>query len=248
MDSASFVNISRQSGLLKEMNVIANNIANAGTIGFRREAAIFSEYVVQAGTDNAAAHGNHLQNSTSIGRLGGHYSDFSTGSLSRTGGVLDLAIDGDGFFLIGTSDGERLSRAGNFLTDRDGALITPDGHFVLDDAGGSIQIPPGADLITIGGDGTISAGGEPLGRIGIVTAAPASLTRLGGNLWQAQDGFNPVENPTIVQGFLEDSNVNPILEISRMIEVQRAYEAGQKLLDMDNDLVAKTISAIRQPP
>jgi len=247
MDSSNFIGISRQSGLLKEMNVIANNIANAGTIGFRREGAIFSEFVVQAGSDNTSGHGDHLKNSVAIGRLGAHYSDFSTGNLSRTGGALDLAIDGEGFFLIGTPDGERLSRAGNFQTDRDGALITPDGQFVLDDAGSSIQIPPGAGLITIGGDGTISAGGEPLGKIGIVTAPPASLTRLGGNLWQAQDGFTTVENPTLIQGFLEDSNVNPILEISRMIEVQRAYEAGQKILDTDNDLVAKTISAIRQP-
>jgi len=248
MGSVGFVNTSRQSGLLKEMNVIANNIANAGTIGFRREAAIFSEFVVQAGADSAAAHSNSLKDSVAVGRLGGHYSDFSTGSLSRTGGALDLAIEGGGFFLIGTPGGERLSRAGNFLTDRDGALITPDGNFVLDDAGGSIQIPPGANLITIGGDGTISAGGEPLGKIGIVNASTASLTRAGSNLWQAEGGYNPVENPTIVQGFLEDSNVNPILEIARMIEVQRAYEAGQKLLEIENDRIAKTVSAIRQPP
>ncbi len=248
MDNANYINISRQSGLMKEMNVIANNIANADTIGFRREAAIFSEFVSQARSGNATEQNNYLRNSVAIGRLGGHYIDFSTGSLARTGGALDLAIDGEGFFLVETPDGERLTRAGNFLTNRDGALITVDGHLVLDDAGSTIQIPLGADLITIGEDGTMSANGEPLGKIGVFNAPTASLSRTGNNLWQSKEGVLPVDGATIVQGFLEDSNVNPILEISRMIEVQRAYEAGQKLLDIDNDLIAKTVSAMRQPP
>ncbi|MCF6274160.1 MAG: flagellar hook-basal body complex protein [Robiginitomaculum sp.] len=248
MDNSNYISISRQSGLLKEMNVIANNIANASTTGFRRESAIFSEFVVQAGADNPAAHTDRMKSSVAIGRLGAHYSDFTSGSLSRTGGALDLAIEGDGFFLIGTPNGEHLSRAGRFMTNQDGSLVTPDGHFVLDEAGSSIQIPPDAGLISIGGDGTISAGGEPLGKIGLVNADQANLTRIGGNLWQAKDGFTPVENPTIVQGYLEDSNVNPVLEMARMIEVQRAYEAGQKLLEIVDERVAKTISAIRQPP
>ena len=230
------------------MNIIANNIANISTTGFRREGAVFSEYVQQV-TGNSAA-GNSLKNAVSIGRVGAHFSDFSSGNLNRTGASLDLAIEGDGFFLIGTPSGERLTRAGAFLTDRDGVLVTMDGHQVLDDANSLIQIPPDAGLITVGGDGTISADGNPLGKVGIVTAKAQTLIRSGDNLWQVGpgDNFEPVEAPKILQGFLEGSNVNPIIEIARMIEVQRAYEAGQKLLDIEDERIGSTVRTIRQAP
>jgi flagellar basal-body rod protein FlgF len=233
------------------MNVIANNIANVDTTGFRRQGAVFSEYVMQLDTQrkpNTASIGNI--HSVSIGRAAAHFDDFSSGALNRTGGTYDLAIDGPGFFLIGTPDGEFLSTAGRFLTDRDGTLITADGHSVLDEAGSVIQIPPDAGLVAIGGDGSISADGNPLGKIGVVTAPAQSLTRVGDNLWRIRNGvgYEAHENPKILQGFLEGSNVNPIIEIARMIEVQRAYEAGQKLLEIEDERIGKTVRTIGQAP
>ena len=246
MNETGYINISRQAGLLRELSMIANNIANISTTGYRREGAVFSEYVKAQDKAQASNGLNSSQDSTSIGNMAAHYSDFSSGDMKQTGGTFDLAIDGDGFFSVGTQDGPRLTRAGNFMLNKDGALVTPSGYSVLDDAGSPIQIPPGASAISIAGDGTISADGSPVGRIGVLTAPHEEIKRVGDNLLVAENGGQPVAETRVLQGFLEGSNVNPVLEIARMIEVQRSYEAGQKLFDIDSDRISKVITAIRQ--
>ncbi|MDB2438724.1 flagellar hook-basal body complex protein [Hellea sp.] len=243
MDNPSYIGLSRQSGLLKELSVIANNMANADTTGYKREGAIFTEFVKAAGASQPSG---SLRESMSMGRLGAHVSHFESGELRRTGGSLDVAIDGEGFFLVETPQGERLSRAGHFMTDSEGTLINATGFAILDDAGGRIQIPQEVNLLAIGGDGTLSADGVELGRLGIVTAIPQDLSREGDNLWSAANGYVPVEEPQVIQGFLEDSNVQPVAEIARMIEVQRAYDAGQKLLEIENDRIKSVITTVRQ--
>jgi len=239
MDNPSYISLSRQSGLLKELSVIANNMANANTTGFKREGAIFTEFVNATGSSQSA---HNPRESLSMGRLGAHVSHFESGELRSTGGSLDVAIDGEGFFLIEAPQGQRLTRAGHFLTNNEGTLVNPDGLAVLDDAGGQIQIPQEVNQLNIGRDGIISADGIELGKLGIVTAIPQDLSREGENLWQANNGYVPVEIPQIIQGFLEDSNVQPVAEIARMIEVQRYYDAGQKLLDIENDRIKSVIS------
>lgn len=243
MDNSTYINISRQSGLLKELTTIANNMANSETVGFKREAAVFSEYVsrLQGGVG-----GSNEAESVSMGRLAAHVSHFESGELRMTGGSLDLALDGEGFFRIETPRGERLTRAGNFMTNQDGTIVTPGGLPVLDDAGGQIQVPPDAASLTVGPDGTISSDGVEIGRFGVVTASPLDLSREGENLWIANQGADPVENPRMMQGFLEGSNVEPVTEIARMIEVQRYYDAGQKLMDMEDDRIKSVVSTIRQ--
>ena len=243
MDNPTYVSLSRQSGLLKELSVIANNMANAGTTGFKREGAIFTEYVKSAGSAKSS---DSPRESMSMGRLGAHVSHFESGELSQTGGTLDVAIDGEGFFLVETPQGERLTRAGHFSTDNEGTLINTSGYAVLDDSGGRIQIPQEVNILAIGGDGTISADGVELGKLGLVNANPQELSREGDNLWVAENGYAPVEEATFVQGFLEGSNVQPIAEIARMIEVQRAYDVGQKLLEIENDRIESVITTIRQ--
>ncbi len=243
MDNGIYINLSRQSGLMKELDVIANNIANSNTTGYKREGAVFTEFV------NAARNGLNSggpRESLSMGRLGAHVSHFESGELRRTGGTLDVAIDGEGFFQIESPRGERLSRAGHFMTDNEGTLINADGFAVLDDAGGRLQIPQDVNLLAIGGDGTISADGVEVGRLGIVTALPQNLVRDGDNLWEANNGTVPVETARLIQGFLENSNVEPVAEIARMIEVQRHYDAGQKLMEIENDRIKSVITTVRQ--
>lgn len=243
MDNGIYVNLSRQSGLLKELDIIANNIANAGTTGYKREGAVFTEFV------NAARNGiatNGPRHSLSMGRLGAHVSHFENGGLKQTGGTLDVAIDGEGFFQVESPNGQRLTRAGHFMTDPNGILINTEGLPVLDDAGGQIQIPQGINILAIGGDGTISGDGIELGRLGIVTALPQDMVREGNNLWSATNGTIPVETPRLLQGFLENSNVEPVAEIARMIEVQRAYDAGQKLMEIEDDRIKSVITTVRQ--
>ena len=172
MDNASYIGISRQSGLLKELSVIANNMANADTTGYKSEGAVFTEYVRSA---DGSITSKNPRESMSMGRLGAHVSNFENGSLRQTGGTLDVAIEGEGFFLVETPQGERLSRAGHFLTDPEGTLINSSGYPILDEGGGQIQIPQEVNVLAIAGDGSISADGDELGRLGLVTANPQSL-------------------------------------------------------------------------
>ena len=245
MDNSIYTSLSRQSGLMRELSVIANNIANSDTTGYKRETTVFSEFIRRAANTGGS---NTPQNSISMGRLGAHVSHFESGAIRQTGGSLDVALDGEGFFTVETPQGERLTRAGHFITDAEGTLIMPNGYAVLDDGGGQIQIPLEVNLLAIGGDGTISADGVEIARLGVVTLDPTLLTREGDNLWSAGAGIEPLETPKIVQGFLEGSNVQPVNEIARMIEVQRHYDAGQKLLDMENERIKSVISTIRQMP
>lgn len=242
MDNANYIALSRQSGLMKELSSIANNMANANTVGFKREGAVFSEFI------SAAATGNPLEprHSLSMGRLAAHASDLAAGGMRQTGGSLDVAIDGEGFFLVDVNGQTEMTRAGNFMTDAEGRLITTDGHSVLNEAEGEIQIPIEADNIAIGSDGVVSANGVELGRLGVVIAPIETLVRRGGNNWTTTAQFEPVINPSVMQGFLEDSNVQPVTEIARMIEVQRHYEAGQKILDMEDSRIRQVVSTIRQ--
>ncbi len=248
MDNPIYVSLSRQSGLMRELRVIANNIANSDTTGFKRESAVFSEYVHNLSTPETTLNAGRgaPQSSISMGRLAAHASDFESGSLRQTGGSLDVAIDGEGFFTVETPQGERLTRAGHLMTDSEGTLIQHSGYPVLDDGGGRIQIPQDVNLLAIGGDGTISADGVEIARIAIVTTDPTQLVRDGDNFWTAGAPTQPLEAPRLMQGFLEGSNVQPVNEIARMIEVQRHYEAGQKLMDIENDRIKSVISTIRQ--
>ncbi|MDO5658255.1 MAG: flagellar hook-basal body complex protein [Paracoccus sp. (in: a-proteobacteria)] len=236
MDNAIYAGLSRQSGLMREMRVIANNIANANTTGFRREGVIFAEHLATTGD------GRH---GLSMAHARGRVLDLQQAGITQTGGELDLAIDGQGFFAVATGQGHALTRAGAFLLSPEGDLVTPDGLRVLDEGLAPVQIPPGTRAVHIGTDGTIAADGEPVGRLGLFEPPdPAGMIRRGGTLFATEARLTPSESARVRQGFLEDSNVDPIAEISRMIEVQRAYEMGQSLLDREDERIRATISAM----
>lgn len=217
------------TGLAREMDTIATNIANMSTTGYRREGVVFAEYVQDMGPD---------QPSLSMGTPVGRVTDLAQGNLARTDGAFDLAIEGPGFFLIAAPDGERLTRAGAFSPNEAGELVTPDGYPLLDEGGAPVFVPPDAASVAIAGDGTLSADGQPLGRIGLYAPTdPFDLARHAGVMFDAPGGVQPVEEGRMLQGFIEDSNVNPVVEIARMIEVQRAYELGQGFLDKEDERV-----------
>lgn len=225
MESAGYVTLGRQSGLLREMQVVANNIANAPTVGFRREGVVFSEFVQRAGSDPSV--------SMALGNA--RHLDLTQGGLTQTGGAYDFAIQGEGFFLIETPDGSQLTRAGAFTPGPDGALVTLDGHRLLDGGGSPVTIPAGVGRVTMGADGTLSAGGQPIARIGVWLPVDPLRLRQTGSARLDGGEVVPAEGATLVQGALEESNVDPIAELSRMIEVQRAYEMGQGFLDREDE-------------
>lgn len=234
MDAAGYATLNRQSGLMREMGVVANNIANASTTGFRREGVVFSEYVAALGQDP----------SLSMAHASGRHVDLSQSTLSQTGGQFDFAIQGEGFFLIETPQGQHLTRAGTFTPSAEGELVTPDGHRLLDAGGAPIFVPPDAKSVAMASDGTLSTGGQPIAQVGLWQPAdPLSLRHQAGTMFSA-DAVEPAEGATVLQGMLEDSNVEPVSEIARMITVQRAYELGQKFLDSEDERVRGVIQAL----
>lgn len=234
MDNAIYAALTRQAGLMREMRTVANNMANSSTTGFRREGVVFSEHMTSLGLG---------RETLSMANARGREVDLTPASLSQTGGTYDVALERDGFFMVQTPQGNRLTRAGAFLTSPEGELINADGYRVLDEGQAPIAIPPGSRSVGIGTDGTISADGQPIARLGIFGQPDRSLLRhFGGTLFDAQ-GAEPLDEATVRQGFLEDSNVNPVLEIARMIEVQRAYELGQSFLDSEDQRIRAAITA-----
>lgn len=234
MDASGYITLSRQTGLLSQMGEIANNIANASTSGFKREGTVFSEYVARTGDGP----------SLSIGFGNARVVDLMQAGLSQTGGSFDFAVEGDGFFLIDTPKGQMLTRAGSFTPGADGTLQTADGFAVLDASGSNIFIPPEARNIGVAQDGTVSADGSPVAKLGLWGPSdPLSLTHQQGTLFSAS-GYQPVQGGKIMQGYLEDSNVEPVSEIARMISVQRAYELGQSFLDREDERARSVIQTL----
>ncbi len=234
MDTA-YTTLSRQSGLMNEMRLVANNIANANTTGYRAQGLVFSEFVRDMP-------GNP---SLSMARAEVRNTSLQQGVLTETGGQFDFAIEGDGFFKIETPNGNRLTRAGAFSPNSEGDLVTMDGHRVLDSNGAPVFVPPDAASIDVGGDGTLSVEGQFLGQIGVYSVAdPKTLVREGSNLFRTDAEVAPVEGPVVLNRFLEGSNVNAIEQVTRLVEIQRAYELGQSFLETEDERVRGALKAL----
>lgn len=237
MESTGYITLSRQSGLQREMQVVANNIANASTTGYRAEGVIFSEYVksIDQGPSLSMGQGN-------IGKT-----SFEQGGLRQTNGTFDFAIEGDGYFVVQTPMGDRLSRAGAFSPNAEGQLVTPDGFPVLDAGRAPLFVPAEAGTLVVSSDGTLSMDGTLLGQMAIVRPLePLEMVREDGVMFRADAGDEPTEDARVLQGFIEGSNVNPLLELSRMIEVQRAYEMGQSFLQTEDERVRAAVKTLTE--
>ena len=236
MGVTGYTTLTRQTGLLTEMQKIANNIANMSTSGYRRDGVVFSEFV-------AALEPGESSLSMALGD--GRITSLVQGDLTQTGSRFDLAIEGQGFFLLDTASGERLTRAGAFSPSDIGEIVAPDGARLLDLGGAPIIVPFDAERITVAADGTVSANGEPLAQIGLFQPIdPNALSREGGVRFSAESGFEPASDAVIRQGFIESSNVDPVREIARMIEVQRAYELGQGLLESEDERIRSALKTL----
>ena len=236
MSNAIYAALSRQVGLSAELQALANNVANLSTTGFRKEGVVFAEHIAALEGPAGSLSQGHAEVRVTIE---------STGTFRQTGGTFDLAIEGDGFFQVETPGGPRLTRAGAFTPDAQGTLVTLDGMPVLDSGGTPIFVPLDLGPVSIGSDGTISAGGEPVGQIGLfLPADPNLMVREDGVRFNVPAGSLPYPEGRVLQGFVEGSNVDPVAEIARLIEVQRSYELGQSFLEQEDKRISSVISTI----
>jgi flagellar basal-body rod protein FlgF len=232
VDLTGYLGLGRGLGLQRAMDVLSGNVANADSIGFRRQELIFEEDLRRSGEPGRIAFGQDR----------GTVIDHKEGALRSTGAMLDLALVGPGWFLVQTEDGERLTRAGRFSTNSDGQLVTSDAAAVLDQNGTPMALPDDVQTVSIATDGTVTADQVVVGRLGVVDApADALLVPEGSGLYRTDAPLTNVADARVVQGSLEGSNVQPVLEMTRLIEVVRAFEGTQKLLETHHDLARRTV-------
>ncbi len=233
-----FVN---KAGMLEQqrrLDIAANNLANLNTIGYKKDTVFFHK-LAEAIAESSAESGNSDQNRTP----GASQVFFSMGALQHTDNPLDVAISGDGFFVVQGEEGNYYTRNGNFQLDGEGKIVTPDGFTVMTD-GGALQVSGGK--IRINEQGEITVNNQTVGRLRIVKFDnPHQLERVG-NAYFKGDNAGEQELPTeainLRPGFLELSNVEPIMEMVRMIEINREYELGQKTIHAQDQTLEKLIN------
>lgn len=217
MQDGLYVALSSQIALERRLNTIADNVANASTVGFRATGVKFEDIVSGLG-----------QKSVSFVSTGDTYLSTASGGLRETGNPFDFAIKGDAWFGIETPAGTVMTRDGRFTLQENGALVTVEGYPVLDAGGAPIQLDPREGPPEASADGMLRQNGQAVGALGLYNFDPGiNFTRY------ANSGIIPNGQPEpvvdridvgIAQGFVEESNVNPILEMTRLITVQRAFE------------------------
>lgn len=232
METTAYIALSRQMALHRQMDVVANNVANMTASGFKAEALMLEPVWSDAGRGQQLA----FVQDVGVAR------DLRAGPMTSTGNPLDLAIDGRGYFAVETAQGTRYGRGGQFHLSEFGELVTSAGDAVLDDGGASLTLPLDAGPIAIAPDGTVSTAQGVVGRIGVVDFAHEQrLRKVGGGLYQADEPPLPAEGARVVQGMLEGSNVQPIVEMTEMMATVRAYQGTQRLLETHHELQRRAI-------
>jgi flagellar basal-body rod protein FlgF len=256
MENALLIGLSRQTALQRELDVVANNIANVNTTGFKADGAVFAEYLqTRANSELLAAPDRRM--SFVQDRMSWH--DMSQGTVQQTGGPLDVAIDGAGMLVVQTARGERYTRNGALQINNLGELVTTSGDKVMGENGPIVLQSTDRDVV-ISKAGTIKVReGQSLnsdstrGKLRLVTFAnPQQLRKEGASTFAAPDGVQPVPLPEanthVVQGAIEKSNVRPVVEMSRMIELTRAYSEVATILQQQGELRKNSIQQLAEVP
>lgn len=228
MADSTIVNLSRLVALERNLDVVANNVANIETTGFRARQPTFQEYLSPSDDSEPGKR----EPPVSLVDTGLSYADTARGAIRLTGNPLDVAINGEAYFAIQTEAGELYTRDGSFTLDNTGRLVTEGGKPVMTESG-ALTVPLREGNITIGADGTISNKNGVLGRLRLVAFnSVGSLRPAGTNLLSAdsQPFAVPPHSAQLVAGALETSNVQSVFEMSKLAEITRAYEIASSLL------------------
>ena len=232
MDIASSVAASRLIAQQHAMDVVATNIANANTPGFRAERVQFSDWISQQTGSDVPPGGATVAYTQDRAT----WREQQPGTITHTGNPFDLALAGDGYFTVNTPRGPRLTRDGRFGPMPNGTLADSSGNAVLDTNGQPIQLAPTDTQVTIAGDGTLSSQNGQLGKIGVVQPTdPAQLAAEGGTLFRANGATTAVPAPGVLQGAVEGSNVQPVTEVTRMMDGLRQFQFVSQFVQAESD-------------
>lgn len=232
MDLTSNIAASRLIAQQRATEVVAGNIANAGTPGYKAERVLFSDWLDRQ--DGAATPPGGDAIAFTQDRA--TWRDQASGPMRHTGNPLDLAISGDGWFTVGTPRGPRLTRDGRFGLRPNGSIADAAGDALLDSNGQPIRIAPTDTQLSVAGDGTLSSQNGQIARIGVVQPKdPMQLVAEGGTLFQSGSPTAPVTAPKLVQGAIEGSNVQPVMELTRLIDNERQFQFLAQFVQAESD-------------
>lgn len=247
MENATTIALSRMVAQSRAMDVTANNLANAATPGYRTERMMFSDWLVRepaTGGAKASSPGGQVLSYTQDRAT---YRENTAGPLTHTANPLDIAIGGDGFFTVLAKGGPRLTRSGHFERSPDGTIVDGQGLALLDSAGRPLRLSPADTDISIDAGGMISSQNGQIGRIGVVAPDdPNKMYAEGGRLLVSTGPTKPVAFAQLSQGAIEESNVQPTLEITRMMTDLREFQFTSQFVQSEADRQQSAIDKITQ--
>lgn len=236
MENPIYVALSRQNALRRQMEVVANNVANMNTTGFKQQRMLFTEFLERPGMHEQVS---FVQDRAVV-------RDLSAGGLMETGNPLDFALNGPGYFTVDTASGQRYTRAGSFRLNDQRQIVDLGGLPLLSDNGQPMVVPEGATDIRLSSDGTVSTELGEIGRLNIVTfQREQMMIEVGSGLYVTDEEPQAAPAETkVAQGVLEQSNVKPVLEMTQMIDVMRQYQQNQRLIDSENERMRTAIQRL----
>jgi flagellar basal-body rod protein FlgF len=239
MDNSMMVALQTQRVLQQRMDATANNLANAATTGFKSDALRFETLVQRP------AASQDQPSDVRFVRDAGIVRDMAQGTIAPTGAPFDVAIQGDGFFMVQGPDGPAYTRDGAFTLSADGTLVTKSGRAVLSQGGSTLAFDPQGQPPTIDATGTVRIAGVEAGQIGVTKFTdPNSLQEIGDNLYTAPGQSGQPSDARVVQASLEGSNVRPVVELTNLIQISRAYESAAQMVKNSDDLRKQAVQTL----
>jgi flagellar basal-body rod protein FlgF len=236
MESPLLLALSRQLAVRDQMETIANNVANMSTNAYKGERTLFHKYM-------SGPTGPNQQ--IIFPQLKGIFRETNEGAISTTGNSLDVALRGKGFLVIDTPQGQRFTRDGHLSLNSKNQIVTQQGYPVLGSNNRPMTVPQDAGSITIATDGTVSAGEVQVGQLKLVAFDNEQrLVRTGDGLYNTDAPQNRATDVEVLQGQLEGSNIQPVLEITRMIEASRIYQSAQKIVNSEDERIRNAIERL----
>lgn len=234
-ENVNYIVLSRQMAIQRQMDVIANNIANMNTTAYKAERVLFEEYLQQTDSGEELAYVRDF----------GSVRNLEQGELRNTLNPLDIAISGSGYFHVESDNGELYTRNGHFRISSEGFLVTATGERLLDADGRAIQLDANDPKLDIARDGTITTSNGEAGTLNVVSFEnEQTMDPMGNGLYRTDAVPAPAVDAKVLQGFIETANVEPILEMTRMVEASRAYQSTQNILQRDEDIRRQAIDRL----